>query len=400
MKEIMLLYLFFITAITSNCSSDKQSKDSLPYIDSQKNYPIKELILTDVAEVTYLYLNSDERDYLYNGGIRCVTENTIVVYDNSSHTVLFFSKDGKPKSRFNRKGRGGEEYFEADIILYDETTDDVFIFSSVAYADFIQVYSSVGKYKRKISVPGVSMYRAINFDEHSLLVYDLNYYRPKLYEKQKSSPIAGLLAQSPSFIFSKYDSPFLLISKIDGAIMDIIKVPERDIVLLTPEGLPFDPTRMIQSLNGIFLCNPDNDTVYLYSKDRSLTPVFYKTPPGIDSYPIVILNNFIDIGQYQFMELVTVCRENREYPIKYYFRDKQNGDIYRQKIVLPDYKGKELYIGPSKSGYRFKDGVRFNLDLLELKQDYRDNRLSGKLKELVATLKDDDNNVIVIARFK
>ena len=391
---------FLLTALTYGCSSANSSKKGLPYIDSRKNYPEKELILTDIADVSYLHLNADDRDYLYSGGIRCVTEKTIVVYDNSSHTILFFSKDGKPKSRFNRRGRGGEEYLEADMIRYDETTDDVFVFSTVSRTDYIQVYSSNGKYKRKISIPGICIYRVINFDEHSFLVYDLNYYSPKLHEKQKSSPLAGLITHSPSFIFSKYESPFFLISKTDGAIIENIKVPEKDIVLLNPEGIPFDPARMIQSPEGVFLCNPDTDTVFLYGKDRSLTPVIYKTPPGIDSYPMVILNNCIDMGRYQFMELVTVCRENREYPITYYFRDKKSGDIFKQKIVLPDYKGKVFNIGSYRLGYNFENGVRFNLDLMELKQALRENRLSGELKDLVATLKDDDNNVFVFVKFK
>ena len=51
---------------------------------------------------------------------------------------------------------------------------------------------------------------------------------------------------------------------------------------------------------------------------------------------------------------------------------------------------------------RINDGncMRFTLDLLELKQAYCGNRLSGELKALVATLKNDDNDVYVMVRFK
>ena len=69
-------------------------------------------------------------------------------------------------------------------------------------------------------------------------------------------------------------------------------------------------------------------------------------------------------------------------------------------IMLPDYKGKEFYIDPRLPNY-YEKGYHFELDLIELKQAYRENKLSGKLKELVATLNEDkDNNVFMLVNFK
>ena len=103
MKGITLLALLLWMVVVMGCSPNKQSAEGLPYINSVKNYPEKEIILTDIADVQYLHLNSDDNDYLYRGTIRRVTENAIIVYDDSSGSILFFSKDGNPKSRFNRK---------------------------------------------------------------------------------------------------------------------------------------------------------------------------------------------------------------------------------------------------------------------------------------------------------
>jgi len=45
--------------------------------------------------------------------------------------------------------------------------------------------------------------------------------------------------------------------------------------------------------------------------------------------------------------------------------------------------------------------VYFELDLTELKQASRENKLSGKLKELVTSLNEDiDNNVFMFVDFK
>ena len=407
MTEKHLPYLLLLMVIAVGCSSDKQSKGGLPYIDSRKEYPEKELILTDIADVTYVVLNSDNEEYLYSGsGIRCVTENSIIVYDTSSGSILFFSKDGNPKSRFNRMGRGPGEYlYPPGTMLYDEITDELFVVVFFPFSDFIYVYSSTGEFKRKISVPGVSISRIVSFDEHSLLVFDSNY----LMWKRNDSPDPPMPGRNPQplpfYSEAKYDSPFFLISKADGAILDMIKLPEKDFLLRDNEGERSGiSTPLIHCPAGFFLCNPDADTVFLYNKDKSLTPVFYKTPPGSDSYPKVILNNCVDMGRYQFMELFTLKQEEgklyRSYPVKYYYRDKNSGEIFQQKIVLPDYKGKDFNIRLYRYGNNFANGVHFILDVLELKQAYRANKLSGKLKELVATLRDDDNDVIMMVEFK
>ena len=47
-KELLLLFL--IAIFTTDCSSDKQSNIGLPFIDVKKNYPEKEIILTDMEK--------------------------------------------------------------------------------------------------------------------------------------------------------------------------------------------------------------------------------------------------------------------------------------------------------------------------------------------------------------
>lgn len=103
MNKKAVLYLV-LSILVIGCSSDKQSHEELPFIDASKEYPEKEINLTDIADVTYVYLNSKSDDYLFKGSISYVTQNSIVVIDRSSQSVLFFSKDGNPVLRFNRRG--------------------------------------------------------------------------------------------------------------------------------------------------------------------------------------------------------------------------------------------------------------------------------------------------------
>ena len=114
----------------------------------------------------------------------------------------------------------------------------------------------------------------------------------------------------------------------------------------------------------------------------------------------------MDAGQYQFIKCIVVRQGDvypGRFPAKFYIRDKKTGNIFRQKLLLPDFKGKKFIINPGTqvfNGSIYGNGDFFELDLIELKQAYRENMLSGKLKDLVATLnEDEDNNVFMLLDF-
>ena len=161
------------------------------------------------------------------------------------------------------------------------------------------------------------------------------------------------------------------------------------------------PTRLTMCAEGVLLCNPETDTVFLYSKNKTLSPVLHKIPLAGATDPMTYMNNCIDVGNYQFTEIFTVRERNAfvtDFPVKYYMRNKKTGEVVHPRFLLPEYRGKEFFVSPS-SIRDSKNGCCFELDLVELKQAFFENRLSGKLKELVATLKEDDNNVFMMVQF-
>ena len=387
------------------CSSDKQLKSGLPSIDVGKGYPEKEVILTDIADITYVHLNSQNPDYLYRGGVKYITENSIVVVDISSGSVLFFSKDGNPKSRFNHYGQGPEEYSSANFfIVYDEKEDDLY----VIVPGYIKnsrhptlVYSSTGEYKRTLNLPACPM-PLVDFDDHSLFVYDMQYQYKKMMKKETD------------FSSQLIDSSIYRISKKDGAVLEYIEYPVTEVDIIDKGNgnrSTSNYQRIINCAAGLFLCNPETDTVFHYGKDKTLTPVICKTPLVSDLDPKLILTGFFDAGRYQYVTVEPLVNyfEYKVPPVelykslaKHYIRDKQTGEIFRQKISLPDYKGKEFLIVSRNTYFNGKETMTcFSLDIFELKQAYKENKLSGKLKELVATLNEEkDNNVYVLATFK
>ena len=395
MKKKLYFLLLPIFAIIS-CSTDKQSDNDLPFIDVKNDYPEKEINLTDIADVTYIQLNEESDDFIYKGSINYVTQNTIVVVDRSSNSVSFFSKDGSPKSRFNRKGQGPEDYTDAATIMYDEAADEVFI--NPDFSDYINVYSSFGEYKRKLTLPQRNIGGQMAFlDDQSIMVYDNTNLWQNIREKYSGEKM----------IFSEQyaDSSFYLISKANGAVLDYIMLPNKNIDLSYSDlkGSFFGQinyARVRKSPDGLFLYNPETDTIFLYGKDKSLTPFMHKVPLLSNLNPITTMDICMDAGKFQFMSIYPYSVEGTSPEAKYYMRDKKTGEIFRQKIILPDYKGKIFYINPRLPNYYEKE-YHFELDLFELKEAYRENKLSGKLKELVAKLNEDkDNNVFMFVEFK
>jgi len=199
------------------------------------------------------------------------------------------------------------------------------------------------------------------------------------------------------------------ISKTTGEILNYIELPRTQTFLginLDGNRVPTRTRRYAKHPEGVLLSSHGTDTVFLYSGHQSLTPVLYQTPSVTSLTPMEFVDNCFDTGQYQFIKVIIVRQGDvipGIFPAKYYVRDKKTGEIFRQKLVLPDYRGKEFIITPGVEGVSnmYENGYFFDLDLIELKQAYRENKLSGKLKELVATLnEDEDNNVFMLVTFK
>jgi len=386
-KKNYLLILLTILLLAS-CSKNDLTIDSLPVIDITKKYPEKEIILSRIAEIKYVHLDSRYDGYLYRGTIKYIAENSIVVNDVESGSILFFSKDGNPKSRFNRYGNGPEEYLEKmGSIVYDEETDDVFV--SDSFNNNIQVYSSKGEYKRKLILPyGVRESQMRSFDNQSLIMFDEGRMRNKALQKK--------LERTTHMT----DSSFFLISKTDGQVLNYIPMSDsqNNLTIYSDRGNPMFliNTNIVKHAEGFLLCNPETDTVFLFSKTKELTPIICKIPSVGKSEAKIILNNCIDVEKYQFMQAKAVGYgywgdNNND---KYFVRDKKTGEVYQQKIVIPEFKGKKIVIYPGHSNSFHENGTHIELDLMELKLAYRENKLSGKLKELVATLNEnEDNNV-------
>jgi hypothetical protein len=409
MKTSILTFHFALLLALAGCGQPAESP--LVTIDVTRNYPEKEIKLSEVADVTYVQLKADNDDYLFMGQPLAITENNIVVYDRSSGSILFFAKDGTPKSRFNHKGNGPGEYTNVDYAVYDEARDELYL--TFFLRKKIEVYSATGAHKRTLPVPqGSYVTKIFRFDETSLFLYD--YRRVYISAIRHLNKVRGENTMGEEQAGeATYPKPFVRISSTDGSPLSYADMPENNEMELVASSIidgqviaaiPAHTNRIIRYKDDYLLCNPETDTIFLCNKDLELTPLLVQTPSVRTLKPEVFLNNMFEAGAYQFIEYFTLTPEmGRRFPSTILARDTKSGEVYKAKVQCDDFEGKELPLSTNLA-VRTESAAAtafIEWELSELKQALSENKLSGPLKALVeASNENEDNNIYVLLQFK
>lgn len=141
----------------------------------------------------------------------------------------------------------------------------------------------------------------------------------------------------------------------------------------------------------------------LYTVDGTLSPYVVRTPSLKSMATPVYLQAGPETSRYLFLTTVRIDEKNSEnmFPATYLVYDKDQRKAYRYKIVNEDYPDKEILLTAETidhvdpSGYGF---IRLRTsDLLEANEK---GRLQGKLKEIAATLDEEDNDILMVMYFK
>ena len=355
------------------CTTEKGAKSDLIEIDVRASYPEKEIQLEEIADIEYLQLETNV-DYLFKEEPDIIASDIIIIRNVGD--VFIFSREGKPLSKFNHKGNSREEYSYISQIIYDEKSAEIF----VKTINKILVYTLSGDFKRLLPlIEGSSVNEFVNFDAQTLLLYDGD--------------------------TDVYPSPLCLISKEDGRVVETIDIRRgkklKLIGILEEKGFVtsyyISPGYLSGYKDGYLLADYSIDTVYFISPEKRLSPILVRKPKVQSMDPIIILNGFIAAGGYDF-----VCWVNlKPYSDGYLMRDRKTCLIYRQKITFNDYKGKQVYLSSEtiKNTQDSKLGL-INLDLEELKEANSENRITGKLKQMVENSEEDGNNIFMLLHFK
>ncbi len=381
------IFFLFILLITTGCKRRNQTADDLITVDVTKNsFPKKELILQDFMDVEYIPLETNE-EFINQGCVDAIGEKYIIVTNYRDDGDIFvYDRSGKAIRKINRKGQGGEEYISCRSVILDEENNEMFI--NDFWARKIKVYDLEGNFKRSIKQKqdgDTRFYLDIfNYDKENLICYD------ELNE----------------------EIPFLLVSKQDGSITKEIKTPFKEkkllIQLLRHEGgtrsaRPGNYSRITPFKGSWILLEPSSDTIYTLMPDYSLRPFIVRTPPVHTMNPESFLILKLVSDRYYFMESVkNVYDFSKEegFPRTYFVYDTQEKDFFRYIIYNGDYSYKKEFYMSMLTPINFKGELWATLNAFELCRDYKKGKLKGKLKEVAATLGEDDKRVVMLVKHR
>ena len=396
-KHVRWMSALLVASLLFGCGDGKQKEsDGLITVDVSKNYPKKELILQDLFDIEYVPLETTD-EMLTEGHIQYISDNYMIFKNlgRMAGEIFIFDRQGKAVRKINRLGQSGEEYLNILGIDYDEQADELFVNSH--YSDKVFVYDSEGNYKRSFDYLDGILYNPIKIlDTERLIAYDD-------YSEYDKVPV-------------KRDC-YLILSREDGRLLEKIHIPyeeKKSLIILRRDlngkltgNWGIRNTLMPPYQDGWLLIEPSADTIYTYSASRGLMPLIVRTPPVNEMDPEVFLFPTIFTDRYVFMQTVERSFNfgvDKDVPRTNLIYDKTEQTAYEGEVINRDFEGM-----PVNLWFAHRVIMEFNddeiafatrLEAPDLVEALNDGKLRGPLKEIALRLDEEDNPVILIAKYK
>lgn len=356
-------------------------------LEYEKKYPQKEIYLQDIADVTYSKF-SDKNVLLERGvgNYMAVSDQFKIIRNPKEGMVFVLDKNNKLINKFNHTGGGPEEYQSIHQMCVDFNNNEIFIFDFPSKYKAL-VYSFDGKFKRDFTLKQPLWIESIlDYDKENLLVCF------KLYESGKN-------ADKNTTQFSHY-----LLSKENGSLTPIPvhkKYSISNTIMTTnakgrPSKFGIPSSTIVGNGTDFIISDFGSDTIYL-KNDKGLQPFIIKSPSVEDSEEPVLVYTLSRNNNYTFLRKIIRRKENNG--MTDFAIDNKTGEIFEIKIINRDFPSKNYSVEafninqPQNTAFAILSTSAF----IERNQE---NLLSGKLKEFVSTLTDDDNDFLISIKYK
>ena len=389
MKKTTIYLMALCMIVFSACTNQqKENNGPLPVADFEKEYPEKDLLVSEHADVEYVRLETTDEVLL--DGIASlylsVTDRFIVTNNMKEGRIFVFDRQGKHLHNFMRKGQSGEEFVFANRVRVDDKAEEIFVLDT---RNKVLVYTLDGKFKRVLDIPkGMKADDLWNYDDEWLLSYDsYNLDRGDL-------PCA--------------EQPFFLLSKKDGSVKRI-EVNAKDRI---GPRIYFERNGqkgvMSVSFNYIYkngdefvLGELGNDTVFML-KQGKVSPLLVRTPGSKAKEVRSMMSAPLKLGDYigvaeapKKLEL-----ENTKFATKDVFLNLKTGEG-----CILGLKDDVNFVEPTgirHSNERVeapKNHILWMPDTDRLFQWKEEGKLKGKLAEMLEGMSEDDNPILIIYKF-
>lgn len=387
MNKTNIFLLAYCLICSYACTSQPQSTTGIPVVDFEKEYPQKDLLVSENADVEYVRLETTDEVLLDGlaGLYLSVTDRYIVTNNSKEGRIFVFNRQGKHLYNFMRKGNSGEEFMYAKKVRVDDKAEEIFVLDA---RNKVLVYTLDGKFKRVLDLPKDMRADDLwNYDNEWLLSYD-NYNLDR-----GDLPCA--------------EQPFFLISKKDGQVKRIgVNAKDR----IGPR-IYFEKNGqrgvMAVSMNYIYkngdefvLSELGNDTVFML-KNGEISPLLVRTPGSKDKDVRSMMSAPLKMGDY--IEVVKAPKELKmesgKIETKSVYLNLKTGECFDLNL-----KDDVNFVEPSavRSSEYVEAPKNHILSMPNTDRLFRwkeEGKLKGKLAEMVDEMKEDDNPILIIYKF-
>ncbi|MFV0272834.1 MAG: 6-bladed beta-propeller [Macellibacteroides fermentans] len=380
-KNYILLICLFMVSQDIN----SQSKTiNLPVIDFSKNYPAKEIRLQDIADSEYIPLETTDDALLSDKAVlTAVSDKFILVYEPLLGDIFVFNRNGKIHAHFNHKGQSGQEYAWIRCAILDDKNEEIFICNQI-----IQVYSLNGKYKRTLKINTLQNESAVyNFDDEALLLYDNVIIDSGFEHKTKKKPYRLMSKKDGSLItvlnisFSKRYSPSIL--QKEGKY-------ERAIQIYYPSSIYYGSDFMIANISS--------DTLYKLTQNKKITPVLVRKPSVHASEPRKVWTTHLTTDKFMIIGEVLLDFDLKGGKIPIFMYEYKTGKINKVEFLDTKSEGGTFSFGSSPA--IAKNMTAQFMQAPSFISIYKKMPLKGSAKKSVMPLREDDNPIVRIIKFK
>ena len=387
--------IFITVLVLLQCKSGtgKYGAGELAEIDVTKDYPRKEFFLQDIAKVEYIPFETNDNALMGRSmKVFYVSDDYIIASNYIEGDIFVYSGNGKWKYSFNHRGQGPGEYNRPNSIAFDEKAKEIFVSEWYSPIPKILVYSENGAYKRELPCPSNFQPNLYNFDDETLFVYD-------------EYGIFGMEGYS--------NQPYLFMSKKDGSFTDSLNIhlpvrlsnvfvwhgEENGQQMTYSRGVRISYNRSYG--NNFLIADWSADTIYRLTSQKELQPMIVRKPSMQSTDPKILLSNFLATDNFILLGV-----HHMDY------NALKNGESISQKQLMYDFgigeinvyrlKNRDITsstnvmimdaITPENTGITTYDtAFLFELD--------ERGEIKGDLKELLKTLKEEDNPVLAKIKF-
>lgn len=414
------LAIFFILPMMFSCSSNKEGTVSNNYIDVERAVGTGKILkLSDYAsDIQYVPLETREESVL--GTIRDISfeDNKFFVRDNNN-VIKIFDKSGKYLSTIDRSGRGPQEY---NGIVWFKPAPQAKGAYLLDRSGTLFLYEYDGTFIEKRTLP----------KEENMIFSSFAFIENNLFVATHSLDFKNIAAGDIDYNVFLYDDSLSVINersfshngavqtKMDGTNIRSIAISIKNIYLHNYNNqirFLFDSQDTILTVNKEGVFKDAYILNYGKYKDSENSPDFILGEVGkyikiaapffeTDSY----LYLRFDFGEYAPKKVVTEIRINGEMipktdaSVNALF-NKQSGELILLNMPTPNKRG---FVEDIKQGLPF--WPRFmgaNGELIAYINTFEildavesDNQCSTFISDFSATLKEDDNPVVVIVKPK